>query len=827
MDKNVLNESLDLIIGQCFGKYAKYIIQDRALPDIRDGLKPVQRRILFAMNELGLTYDKPYKKSARTVGEVIGKYHPHGDSSIYEAMVRMSQDWKNNLPLLDMHGNNGSIDGDPAAAMRYTECRLSKVSNLMLERIKSETVEFAFNFDDSEKEPTILPAMIPNLLINGAMGIAAGYATNIPPFNPKEVLNAAISLINDSNLSTEEILKIMPGPDFPTGAIIEGKEGINEFYNTGRGKFFIVSKIDFNYEDKKVNQIIISQIPYDTTKMTIIKELNEILYEEKISGLIEVRDESDKNGVNIVIDVKKDKNLEIIKNYLLKNTHLKINYAVNFVAIVNRKPVLLSIKNALLHYISHALNIQKRTAIFDLNKCEKRYEVVKGLIIAINNIDRVIALIRSSDSKESAKNNLIQEFSFTDNQAEAIVTLRLYRLSKTNVVDLLQEANHLEKLIHDLKALINSEELQKATLKELLLSYISEYQTSRKTIIADVVSNHTFNEIDVIDVQDVCVLLSRDGYLKTVTKKIYESNFYSDLGHNNNELVFFNKIAKTNQFLILVSASGKNLVLPIHKLKLNKWKDIGEHLNTYMNLSANDKIIFADVVDNIIESQQLLLVTKYGIAKKVSLDEAFNSRQIKQSSCLKLKQDDEVIGCSLIQEHTNYFVSLVNDQGLSYAFSSAEIPLLNKQASGVKTMKLKPGQNIIAMVTSRTLTLELAIVLNYDIKVIKMEKLAVLNRCSIGKKIIDFKPNAKFISAIVVNNSSFINLLLANNNLRVIQATKFSNSDLNDSFIVDASYSNSYSYGLIEDVKNAKILPKSKVDDLEVEQITLEGEENV
>ena len=822
----IFNETIDFIIGDRFGKYAKYIIQDRALPDIRDGLKPVQRRILFAMYELGLTYEKAYKKSARTVGEVIGKYHPHGDSSIYEAMVRMSQNWKNNLPLLDMHGNNGSIDGDPAAAMRYTECKLSKVSNLMLEKIKNKTVDFVFNFDDSEKEPKVLPSMFPNLLINGAVGIAAGYATNIPPFNPTEIFNSVIQLIDNPNLSSKQLLKFVQGPDFPTGGIIEGSQGIEDLFETGRGKFLISSKIDFNLTNSKINQLIITEIPYDTNKSQIIKEINEIIYDEKVGGILEVRDESDKNGINIVIDVKKDKDLTTIKNYLLKNTHLQVNYSANFVAIVDQKPVLLNIVNALKHYIAYALLIQKKTAIFELNKAEKRYEIVNGLILATNNIDKVIEIIRKSDSKESAKQNLISEFMLSDIQAEAIVNLRLYRLSKTDIVELMQEASRLRTTINDLKLLIASEDLQKEQLKKIINGYKEEYGYPRKTSISLVTNKLDINELDIIEAQDAYVYVSRDGYIKLVNKKTYESNFYNDIGRIGNDFIFYSRSCKTNQLLLVISQTGKTISLPLYKMKISKWKDAGEHINKYMNLTPEDKIVFVDVIDSFNDNQQIIIGSKLALFKKMQLTEAFNSKQLKQSTCMKLKKDDYIISCAIINKNINYFVSLLNSVGKAYAFSSSEIPLLQKNASGVKCMKLKNLEYLIGFICSKTLTLDATIVLSNNIKTIPMLDISINNRGAIGRNVINLK-DEQIIYWTMSNNLSFINLVLSDNSFKNINVNKFTTKDLEGQKIKDAYFSYSNSFGLFENTEKATVLPKNiaPIED-EESQLSLMDNEN-
>ena len=821
-NEEILNDELNNIIGSCFGRYAKYIIQDRALPDIRDGLKPVQRRILYSMFELGLTHDKPYKKSARTVGEVIGKYHPHGDSSIYEAMVRMSQDWKNNLPLLDMHGNNGSIDGDSAAAMRYTECRLSKVADLMLNDIKSETINFALNFDDSEKEPTILPAMIPNLLINGAMGIAAGYATNIPPFNPSEVFKAAIKIIDQPDIGLDEIKKIIPAPDFPTGGVIEGQEGIHEFFATGRGKFLISARITFDYDDKKVNKIIINEIPYETNKSQIIKQLSEILYDEKVSGLLEIRDESDKNGVCIVIEVKKDKNLDIIKSYLFKNTNLQVNYAANFVAIVDRKPMLLSLIDAINLYINHALDIQKKVAIFNLKKYEKRFEIVNGLMIAIKNIDKVITIIRNSESKESSKQNLINEFNFTDNQAEAIVNLRLYRLSKTNINDLLNESLELQKMIGELKLLISSEQLQKIALKQKIMSYIDEYPLKRRSSLLEKTNLVEFNENDIKEAQEVYIFLSRDGYLKIVNKKTYEANFISEIGHNHNDFIFYSKKCLSNKSILIVSSSGKTLVLPLYKIKLSKWKDIGDHINLYMNISSNEKIVFADVLTTINEDDQMLIFTKLGYTKKITLEEAFNFKQVKQSTCMKLKPNDLISACHIIAKNYNYFISVLSSTAKGFVFSSAEIPLLQKNASGVRALKLKENETFIAATVSRTVDLNYCCVVSSGLKFIKLADFSITSRGAVGKQMFSLKASEKVIYATIYDNNSFINILMDGNIYNCLPIYKFNNKDLNGKKIIDAYFNYSNSHTIFEDIQNAKVFPKSTHDvEEDVEQLSL------
>lgn len=830
-NSKIINQPLSIIIGDCFGRYAKYIIQDRAIPDARDGLKPVQRRILYAMYELGLTNDKPYKKSARTVGEVIGKYHPHGDSSIYESMVRMSQSWKSNLPLLDMHGNNGSIDGDSPAAMRYTECRLSLVSNLMLENIYKNTVDFSLNFDDSEKEPVILPAMLPNLLINGAVGIAAGYATNIPPHNPTEVLNAIIYLIDHPNATLDEILKIIPAPDFPTGGIIEGKDGIIDSFKTGKGKFILTSKIHYNFDDKKYNQLIITEIPYDVTKSNIIKEINDIIFDEKISGIVEVRDESDKNGINIVIDIKKEKNIEQITNYLLKNTHLQISYATNFVAIVNRKPVLLDIISALKHYINHALDIQRKTFLYDLEKHKKRLEIVEGLVIAINNIDEVINIIRKSDSKDDARTKLIERFSFTENQAEAILVLRLYRLSKTDIGTLLAEADELYKIIENLNNLLSNQKLQEQYLINTLFEYRKQFGYQRKTKISENIKKLEINEHEIIDVKENIIFVSRDGYIKKITPKIYESNTLSTIGFKPLDFIFYTNKCYSNQYLLIVTKLGKAICLPIYKLENGKWKELGEHINNFMTIDSSDSVIFANIIDNdCIDEFTLLLFTKHGINKKVLFSEFINLKSMKSTSVLKLKSDDEIVSANVLVNKKLYFVSLVSNVGNGYAFSSDEIPTLSKTASGVKSIKLKPGEYLVTANISQTLDLLCLYVLNSGIRLSSLSEFKVLSRISTGKSVLHIKTNTndKLLNVVLVNKNSEISILDDNNQLINYNVSELAINKFNKipkiNAIINASYNYLCSGNLFEDIKNAKILPKKceNIDDnLNQEQLSL------
>jgi topoisomerase-4 subunit A len=559
-------KSIEEIMSESFGKYAKYIIQDRALPDIRDGLKPVQRRIIYAMNDLQLFYDRPHKKSARTVGEVIGKYHPHGDTSIYDAMVRMSQNWKNNIPLIDMHGNNGSIDGDAAAAMRYTECRLSQFGQLLIENIKKDTVPFINNFDDSESEPTVLPTFLPNLLINGASGIAAGYATNIPPFNPSEVIDAIITRIDSPTGYLSTILKIMPGPDFPTGGLILNPAGIRDAYEKGKGKIIIRAKII----QKSAKQVYVTEIPYETNKSAIIRNIQELAIKHELLNIEEVRDESDDQGVAIALDMKNGKNFEFVKNFLFKHTALQVSYNINMVAIKSRKPYCLSMLAILDAFIVHIENTTILASNYDLVKAKARKEIILGLIKAIHMLDDVVDLIRKSNDKASAKNALISKMAFSEPQAEAVVSLRLYRLSNTDVTNLNKELVELESIISELELLINNKEYRNNYLKNKLREYKKVFGYPRKTIISQEESKIEIDQTDIIEDRENIIVVTRDGYLKNISKRSYSNSEYERLKIKDGDIPVAQFVSNQRDKVILITAKGNYVNIPTFKIEESK-----------------------------------------------------------------------------------------------------------------------------------------------------------------------------------------------------------------------------------------------------------------
>ena len=578
-EENVIKSPFEDVIGERFGDYSKYIIQDRALPDLRDGLKPVQRRILFGMKESGMIATSDYKKSARIVGDVMGKYHPHGDSSIYDAMVRMSQWWKNSQTFIDMHGNNGSMDDDPAAAMRYTEARLSPIAIEMLRDIDKDTVEMAYNFDDSLLEPTVLPARFPNLLVNGAKGIAAGFATDIPPHNLGEVIDGVIARIKSPNCHLETILNIIPGPDFPTGGTIMGKNGIVDAYKTGKGKIMIRSKSEVITNEDKQRQIVITEIPYDVIKRQLVKSIDEIRFNKEIWGLEEVRDESDRNGLKIVIDISEEANADLILNYLYKNTDLQVSYNFNVVTIDNRTPRLTGILDILDSYIEHQKDVVLRRSRFDYNKCADRLHIDEGLIKAISIIDDVIATIRASKNKADSKQNLINKFKFTERQAEAIVMLQLYRLSSTDITTVQDEITNLKAQMKALSLIINEEsELKKVIISELK-AIKEKFAKPRKSIIVDEYEEIVIDKISTVIKEDCMVAITRDGYAKRTNLKSYKSSQSKLPGCKEQDAVISIVQATTLDTLLVFTSGGNYIYLPVFELTENKWKDEGTHIN--------------------------------------------------------------------------------------------------------------------------------------------------------------------------------------------------------------------------------------------------------
>lgn len=682
--EKIFDYTLEDIMGERFGSYSKYIIQDRAIPDARDGLKPVQRRILYSMHKERNTFDKGYRKSAKTVGDVIGNYHPHGDTSIYDAMVRMSQPWKTRLPYIDMHGNNGSIDGDSPAAYRYTEARLSKISNEMLRDIDKDTVEFSPNFDDTTVEPTVLPARFPALLVYGAQGISAGYATNIPPHNLTEIIDATIHRIDNPNCNLETLMKYVKGPDFPTGGIVEGLDGIKQAYETGRGKIIIKSKYEIE-ETKTGTSIIITEIPFEVNKALMVKKIDEIRIDKKIEGIIEVRDESAAD-VRVVIDIKKNANKDLIINYLLKNTDMQISYNFNVVSIVNRRPKLLGLAAALDAFIAHQKEVVKRRTEFDLKHAKARYHIVEGLIKCISILDEVIRVIRASKNKSDAKDNLVKEFEFTEAQAEAIVTLQLYRLTNTDVVALENEKADLEKIINGLTAILGSEDVLKSVMKKDLRDVKNDYPTPRLTDIKEDITEIKIDTTAMIPKEDVVVLVTKDGYIKRTSFRSYTASNPEDLTIKENDYILGIYEMNTTDTILLFTNQGNYLHIPVHMIPDLKWKDMPKHVSNIIETGENESIITAIPAYDFSSEKNVVLATKNGMVKRSKLKEFKLQRYSKPTSCMKLKDDDQVIN-AFIEEKPYLF--LVTDSGYALSFNAEEVPLVGVKASGVKGIKLK------------------------------------------------------------------------------------------------------------------------------------------
>ena len=687
--KKIYDYSLEEIMGDRFGKYSKYIIQDRAIPDVRDGLKPVQRRILFSMYKEKNIYDKPYKKSARAVGDVMGKYHPHGDSSIYEAIVRMSQDWKMKEPFVDMQGNNGSIDGDSAAASRYTEARLSKIANEMLKDLDKNTVVMAPNYDDTLLEPTVLPSKFPNLLVNGTTGISAGYATNIPPHNLVEVIDATIFRIDNPNSRLDTIMNYIKGPDFPTGAIACGIDEIRKAYETGRGRIIIKSKTKI-----EKNKIIITEIPYEVNKANLVKKIDEIRIDKKIEGISEVRDESDKTGLQIAIDVKKDADANTILNYLFKNTELQISYNFNMITIVNRRPMLLGLLGILDAYIAHQKEVIFKRSEFDLAHAKARYHIVEGLIKAISILDEVIKTIRASKNKADAIENLVIKYEFTNEQAEAIVNLQLYRLTNTDVAVLEEELSNLTKIIKALEEILKDPEKLNAVIKEEMRRIKKEYGTERKTQIQDEIEEIKIDNTIMLPKEDVIVVVTKEGYVKRVSQRSYASSNGEDTMLKENDYIVGIYNMNTMDTLLVFTNLGNYLYIPVYEITECKWKELGKHISNIISISSGESVINAMPVYDFNDNIYITIFSKNGMVKRTKLEEFKVQRYSKPISMMKLKDDDLVVDVSYDNKN-NVFIATKNGYGLWY--NTNEISVIGLKAAGVKSINLKNDEVVSGM----------------------------------------------------------------------------------------------------------------------------------
>ena len=739
-------------MGERFGRYSKYIIQERALPDIRDGLKPVQRRILYSMNKDGNTFDKGYRKSAKSVGNIMGNFHPHGDSSIYDAMVRMSQDWKNREILVEMHGNNGSMDGDPPAAMRYTEARLSEIASYLLADIEKKTVPFAWNFDDTEKEPTVLPAAFPNLLVNGATGISAGYATDIPPHNLAEVIDAVVYMIDHPTAKLEKLMEFLPGPDFPTGAIIQGADEIKKAYETGKGRVVVRSRCDIEQLKGGKKQIIVTEIPYEVNKAVLVKKIDDVRVNNKLPGIAEVRDESDRTGLRIAIELKKDSDEQTILNYLYKYTDLQINYNFNMVAIDNFTPRQVGLQKILSSYIAHRREIIIARSKFDKEKAEKRLHIVEGLIRVISILDEVIALIRASENKSDAKQNLKISYDFSEEQAEAIVTLQLYRLTNTDIVTLENEEAALREQIQTLAAIIGDERtmfnLMKKELREVKKQFgnprLSELQVQAETIEIDTAS--------LIVEEETFVSVTKAGYIKRTSPRSFNASTLEEMGKRDDDQLIFLQNAKTTQHLLLFTNLGNVIYRPVHELTDIRWKDIGEHLSqTLMNFDTNEEVIFAELVENFDEGTYFA-VTKFGQIKRVERKEFAPWRTYKSKSTkyAKLKDDEDVV--ITVSPVVLDDIMLITEKGYALRFNIEEVPVIGAKAAGVKAVNLKDDDVVVAAFISNTSSIYL-LTHRGSLKRMATEEIPVTSRAKRGLQVLrelKAKPHRVFVAGPVL-----------------------------------------------------------------------------
>ena len=771
--EKIFDYTLEDIMGERFGSYSKYIIQDRAIPDARDGLKPVQRRILYSMHKERNTYDKGYRKSAKTVGDVIGNYHPHGDTSIYDAMVRMSQPWKTRLPYIDMHGNNGSIDGDSPAAYRYTEARLSKISNEMLRDIDKDTVEFSPNFDDTTVEPTVLPARFPALLVYGAQGISAGYATNIPPHNLTELIDATIHRIDFPNCGLDTLMKYVKGPDFPTGGIVEGLAGIKEAYETGRGKIIVKSRYTIE-ESKSCDSIVITEIPFEVNKALMVKKIDDIRIDKKIEGIIEVRDESAAD-VRVVIDIKKNANKDLIINYLLKNTDMQISYNFNMVSIVNRRPKLLGLAGALDAFIAHQKEVVRRRTEFDLAHAKARYHIVEGLIKCISILDEVIKTIRASKNKADAKDNLVKEFEFTEAQAEAIVTLQLYRLTNTDVVALENEKESLEKIINGLTAILGSEEVLKSVMKKDLRDVRNEYETPRLTDIKDEITEIKIDTTAMIPKEDVVVMVTKDGYIKRTSFRSYSASNPEDITIKENDYILGIYEMNTTDTILVVTTAGNYLHIPVHIIPDLKWKDMPKHVSNIIEISPEESVVTAIPAYDFQTEKNVVIVTKNGMVKRSKLREFKLQRYSKATSCMNLKDDDQVID-AFIEDKKNLF--LVTDSGYGLAFPTEEVPIVGVKAAGVKGMKLKDDYLVSANMFDFNQDEYITVITDKGTaKRVRLNEFELLSRARRGLQIVrEVKTNPyKVLKTFVVDNKEFIGI--KNDDIKTMKLTELPIAD--------------------------------------------------
>ncbi|HDZ5569614.1 TPA: DNA topoisomerase IV subunit A [Staphylococcus aureus] len=693
MSEIIQDLSLEDVLGDRFGRYSKYIIQERALPDVRDGLKPVQRRILYAMHSSGNTHDKNFRKSAKTVGDVIGQYHPHGDSSVYEAMVRLSQDWKLRHVLIEMHGNNGSIDNDPPAAMRYTEAKLSLLAEELLRDINKETVSFIPNYDDTTLEPMVLPSRFPNLLVNGSTGISAGYATDIPPHNLAEVIQATLKYIDNPDITVNQLMKYIKGPDFPTGGIIQGIDGIKKAYESGKGRIIVRSKVEEETLRNGRKQLIITEIPYEVNKSSLVKRIDELRADKKVDGIVEVRDETDRTGLRIAIELKKDVNSESIKNYLYKNSDLQISYNFNMVAISDGRPKLMGIRQIIDSYLNHQIEVVANRTKFELDNAEKRMHIVEGLIKALSILDKVIELIRSSKNKRDAKENLIEVYEFTEEQAEAIVMLQLYRLTNTDIVALEGEHKELEALIKQLRHILDNHDALLNVIKEELNEIKKKFKSERLSLVEAEIEEIKIDKEVMVPSEEVILSMTRHGYIKRTSIRSFNASGVEDIGLKDGDSLLKHQEVNTQDTVLVFTNKGRYLFIPVHKLADIRWKELGQHVSQIVPIEEDEVVINVFNEKDFNTDAFYVFATQNGMIKKSTVPLFKTTRFNKPLIATKVKENDDLI--SVMRFEKDQLITIITNKGMSLTYNTSELSDTGLRAAGVKSINLKAEDFVV------------------------------------------------------------------------------------------------------------------------------------
>ena len=787
MSEIIQDLSLEDVIGDRFGRYSKYIIQERALPDVRDGLKPVQRRILFAMYSSGNTFEKNFRKSAKTVGDVIGQYHPHGDYSVYDAMVRLSQDWKLRHVLIEMHGNNGSIDNDPPAAMRYTEAKLSQLSEELLRDINKETVAFIPNYDDTTLEPMVLPSRFPNLLVNGSTGISSGYATDIPPHNLAEVIQATLKYIDNPDITVNQLMKHIKGPDFPTGGIIQGIDGIKKAYETGKGKIVVRSRVDEEELRSGRKQLIITEIPYEVNKSSLVKRIDELRADKKVDGIVEVRDETDRTGLRIAIELKKDVNSESIKNYLYKNSDLQISYNFNMVAISDGRPKLMGLREIIESYLNHQIEVVTNRTRYDLDHAEKRMHIVEGLMKALSILDEVITLIRNSKNKKDAKDNLVAEFDFTEAQAEAIVMLQLYRLTNTDIVALEEEHAELEALIKKLRNILDDHDALLSVIKDELNEIKKKFKVDRLSTIEAEISEIKIDKEVMVPSEEVILSVSHHGYIKRTSTRSFNASGVTEIGLKDGDRLLKYQEVNTQDTVLVFTNKGRYLFIPVHKLADIRWKELGQHVSQIVPIDEDEQVIDVYNEKDFNSDAFYVMATKNGMIKKSSVSQFKTTRFNKPLVGMKVKDHDEIV--NVIRLESDQLVTVLTHKGMSLTYSTSELSDTGLRAAGVKSINLKDEDYVVMTESVSDSDSILMITQRGAIKRISYKVLQVAKRAQRGITLLkELKKNPhRIVDAAVVKEGQETYTVFSNNHEESgnINEVHLSEQYTNGSFIID------------------------------------------